>query len=182
MIKNRSALLVIDIQMGPLWGTYKKEEVMCTIKNLIQKAKKEEVPVIYTQHEESSGGILFRNSPYWQFDESISPESQDIVIHKMATNAFNYTNLQEKLEDLGVTHLVVTGARTEYCVDTTCRAAISLGFDVTLVKNGHTTVDGIIPAQEIIDHHNYHLSTVGTPERKIQVIKESDIKFLNSRT
>lgn len=181
MTHNKSALLTIDLQMGPLWGTFKKEEVMCSMKNLIQKAKIEEVPIIYTQHEEPAGGILTRNSPYWQFVDGVSPRSQDIVINKLATDAFNHTKLQEILGELEVTHLVVMGARTEYCVDTTCRVAISLGYDVTLVKNGHTTVDGIIPAEEIMDHHNYHLSTIGSPDRKIKVVKECDIEFLKQQ-
>ncbi|MBS4172239.1 cysteine hydrolase family protein [Bacillus sp. FJAT-49736] len=176
MIKNRSALLLMDLQFGPLWGTINKEEVICTIKKLIEKAKLENVPIIYTQHEELTGGILIRNSPFWQLEESLVP-GHDIIIPKLATDAFYQTKLNEILADLGVTHLVIAGARTEYCVDTTCRVAISLGYDVILVEDGHTTVDGILPAKRIIDHHNYHLSTVGTPERKIKVMKESDIGF-----
>ena len=36
---------------------------------------------------------------------------------------------------------IVMGAQTEVCVDTTCRRAFGLGFDVTLVSDGHSTWD-----------------------------------------
>lgn len=53
---------------------------------------------------------------------------------------------------------------TSYCVDTTCRSAIAAGLDVTLIK------DGIIPAEQIIKHHNHHLSMVAdVPSTCIQV-------------
>ena len=48
---------------------------------------------------------------------------------------------------------------TEYCIDTTCRRAVSLGYDVTLVADAHTTHDNdLLPAEKIIAHHNRSLS------------------------
>ncbi len=78
---------------------------------------------------------------------------------------------------MGVNHLVVVGARTEYCVDTTCRRAVTLGFDVTLAADGHTTGDGAIPADFIIKHHNHNLSTVKTIHNQIKVIPSEDVTF-----
>jgi nicotinamidase-related amidase len=44
---------------------------------------------------------------------------------------------------------------TQYCVDTTCRRAVSLGYDVTLVADAHTTADsGTFTVEQIVDHHN----------------------------
>lgn len=40
-------------------------------------------------------------------------------------------------------------------MDTTCRRGFSLKYDVTLVKDAHSTFDKKdISAQQIIDHHN----------------------------
>ncbi|WP_425341255.1 isochorismatase family protein [Brevibacillus borstelensis] len=50
---------------------------------------------------------------------------RDVVIAKQATDAFYQTPLKEEWKKRGITHLVIAGARTEYCVDTTCRSAIS---------------------------------------------------------
>ncbi|PLS15858.1 cysteine hydrolase [Bacillus sp. M6-12] len=177
MQEQRSALLIMDVQFGPLWGAYKKEEILSVIQAMIKKAEDEEIPIIYTQHEELPGGFLIRGSQFWQLDPVISPRPQDIIIHKQAADAFYQTSLEEELKVLGINHLVVTGARTEFCVDTTCRAALSLGFAVTLVEDGHTTVDGTIPAETIIKHHNHTLSTVNTPHNKVSVMPADKIKF-----
>ncbi|MFJ8265382.1 isochorismatase family protein [Peribacillus asahii] len=177
MKDEKVALLVMDLQFGPLWGTYKKEETMLVIKKLIKKAELEDILIIYTQHEELPGGFLVKGSQYWQFEQGISPRSKDIIIHKQATDAFHNTSLKDELRKREITRLVVVGARTEYCVDTTCRAAIALGFNVTLVEDGHTCIDGVIPAESIIKHHNYNLNTVATLETCISVLPSDQVIF-----
>lgn len=181
MKEEKVALLVMDLQFGPLWGTYKKEETLLVIKKLIEKAEIEDVPIIYTQHEELAGGFLVKGSQYWQFEQGIFPRSEDMIIHKQATDAFYNTSLKDELHKREITRLIVVGARTEYCVDTTCRAAIALGFNVTLVEDGHTCVNGVIPAESIIKHHNYNLNTVATPETRISVIPSNQVIFRAER-
>jgi nicotinamidase-related amidase len=83
----------------------------------------------------------------------------DIVIQKNTPDAFYKTNLCEKLESKGIRNLIVAGLQTEYCVDTTCRRAFSLGYNVTLVKDAHSTWDtSILSAEQIIEHHSSVLS------------------------
>ena len=72
--------------------------------------------------------------------------------------------------------------QTEYCVDTTCRRALSLGFGVTLVADGHTTCDGILPAADVIRHHNALLAGLAHPERRVMVISGKDVEFGESST
>ena len=65
------------------------------------------------------------------------------------------TELERELESRDIGHLVVTGAQTEYCVDATVRRAASLGYDVTLVTDGHTTsASRLLSREQIIAHHN----------------------------
>jgi len=45
--------------------------------------------------------------------------------------------------------------QTEYCIDTTCPRAFTLGYEVTLVKDAHSTWDSsLLKANRIIEHHN----------------------------
>ena len=67
--------------------------------------------------------------------------------------------------------------QTELCVDTTCRRAISLGFDVTLVSDGHTTIDGDLPAESIIGHHNAVLPRLAHPSHRVLVRPGSEVSF-----
>jgi nicotinamidase-related amidase len=83
----------------------------------------------------------------------------DIVIIKNHPDAFQDTKLQKELESRDINKLVIAGLQTEYCIDTTCRRAYSLGYEVILVQDGHSTYDTeYLDAEKIITHHNQVLS------------------------
>jgi nicotinamidase-related amidase len=158
MLMNQTALLIIDAQVGiiegPIGPVFKKEEVLTTMEATLKMAREKGLPVIYIQDVD----VAEPGSTELSIHPQIAPLETEKVIHKKATNAFFGTELKEELDRLGVEHLVIAGCKTEYCVDTTCRSAISLGYDVTLVSNGHSTTDNkVLAAQQIIDHHNCNL-------------------------
>jgi nicotinamidase-related amidase len=179
MEDKRSALLVIDVQAGPMWGTYKRDETFAVIKKMIGKAEGEDVPIFYIQFEGPENDLLARGSQFWQFAQGINPRKEDFIIPKMAADSFFQTDLKKELQRRNITHLFVVGVRTEYCIDTTCRAALSLGFDVTLIADGHTTVDefGFLPVEQVIHHYNTVLSRINTPERRILVQASNEVEF-----
>ena len=84
---------------------------------------------------------------------------QDIVFVKKYPSCFRDTDLQRQLSQRGVKELVIAGMKTEFCVDTTCRAAPELGFTTVLISDAHTTMDNEhLSASEIIGHHNVTLA------------------------
>lgn len=177
MEEKKSALLVIDMQLGPIWNTYKKEETFKVIQQMISKAEAEGVDIFYIQYEDPKNDMLKKGTPFWQFAPGITPREKDVIIQKNAADSFYETKLHEELQNRRITHLTVVGVRTEYCVDTTCRRALSLGYQVTLIAEGHTTVDDVFPAQQIIEHHNSNLSKLSTPDNKIVVLPSSEHIF-----
>lgn len=59
------------------------------------------------------------------------------------------------MRKLGVNRLIICGLQTEWCIDSTVRHAYSLGFDVTVVEDGHSTMDTqTLTAAKVIEHHN----------------------------
>ena len=112
-----------------------------------------------------------------QFHPAVAPAPGEVVIGKTASDAFHETPLQAELQRRGVKAVVVTGMQTEYCVDTTCRRAISLGFDVTLVADGHTTRDGSMAAADVIRHHNAVLPGLAHPTHHVTVVRGDDVRF-----
>ena len=56
-------------------------------------------------------------------------------------DAFEDTDLEDVLAELGVGRLVVTGAQTDACVRSTLHGAFVRGYDATLVGDAHTTED-----------------------------------------
>lgn len=153
-----SALLVIDMQVGNFKGSnpiYKGSDLLAKIKKLIARARAAGVPVIYVQHCGPEGTIDQPGTPTWEVHSAIAPTKGDIVIQKRHPDAFQETSLRSELESRGITRLIIAGIQTEYCIDTTCRRAYSLGYKVTLVKDAHSTWDtNHLTAPQIITHHN----------------------------
>jgi nicotinamidase-related amidase len=176
---SQTALLVIDAQVGIIEGPsigpiFKKEQVLEVMKNVIHRARELKIPVIYIQDLD-----VGKNDPEQQhIHRSLLPLPDEVLIKKKATNAFFSTNLQLKLNELNIGHLVVIGVKTEYCVDTTSRAATTLGFDVTLISDGHSTTNNkVLSAEQIISHHNCHLHGLDNIKHFILVRKSDENVF-----
>jgi nicotinamidase-related amidase len=156
---KKTALLIIDVQLGMFderFPVFKGDDLLNTIQSLIRKARTAQIPIVFVQHNgKEANDPIYPGLPGWQIHPAIAPLEGDTIIHKDHPDAFQDTDLQEKLQSLGITHLVEAGIQTEYCVDTTCRRAYSLGYQITLVKDGHSTWDTeILSAPQIIAHHN----------------------------
>jgi nicotinamidase-related amidase len=153
-----TAIVIIDVQndmFDPANPVYRSEELLATLNRLLTKARAAQIPVLYVQHNEKEGYPLEPNTPRWQIHEAIAPREGESVIQKRYPDAFQETTLQEELQARGIKKLVIAGLQTEYCVDTTCRRAFSLDYEVTLVKDGHSTWDdAAATAPQIIAHHN----------------------------
>ncbi len=153
-----TALVIIDMQLGNFQGSdpvYDRENLLSTVQRLIGKARDEGVPIFYVQNKGSKGDPDEIGTPGWQIHPTIAPKEGDVVIEKETPDAFHKTTLRQKLKSKGIEKLVIAGLQTEYCVDTTCRRAYSLGYDVVLVKDAHSTWDSSsLTAEQIIGHHN----------------------------
>ncbi|AHE99747.1 cysteine hydrolase family protein [Thioalkalivibrio paradoxus] len=75
-----------------------------------------------------------------EFVESVAPVGDEIVLNKTASGVFNSTNLHYLLRNLDISSLFMVGVYTNECVSTAVRDACDLGFYVTLIEDGCTTV------------------------------------------
>ena len=159
----KTALLIIDVQVGMFTSDkpiYDGEMLLERLAALIHKASLAHIPVIFVQNCGSAGDVLQPGAPGFPIHHRIAPKPDDLVVYKRHPDAFQDTTLQSELEKQGIRRLVVAGLNTAYCIDTTCRRANSLGYEVILVKDGHSTHDSdLLPAWQIIQHHNQVLST-----------------------
>lgn len=178
-----TALLVIDVQLGVVdWSqptSAGSDEVLARINDLLAKARVAGTPVIYIQHDSrEEGSPLARGLPGWEIHPGIAPVDGEVVIHKHACDSFFETSLQSELTALAIKQLVVAGCRTQYCVDTTCRSAVAHGYDVTLAKDAHMTVDTeTLTASQIIAHHNETLDWLDAGDCMIRVKESNQITF-----
>ena len=170
-----TALLVIDVQVGLIDGAHDAERLLANIADLIARARRAAVPVIYLQHNSAAWPPLRHGAPTWQIHPRVAPASDETVLEKTASDSFYQTTLQAELARRGVRRIVVTGMQSEYCVDTTCRSALSRDFEVVLASDAHTT--GGPAADLVIAHHNAVLPNVAHPSHRIIACASAAIDF-----
>ena len=142
---SKSALLVIDMQNG-LFNSQSKPHnaqlVLSNIVSLIEYCRLNDRPIIFIRHVGEKGTPLDPNGANTQLitDLPFNPHKHK-VIEKMYPSSFKNTVLKEVLDKLDVDEIIITGMKTEYCIDTTVRTASEYGYKVTLISDAHTTTD-----------------------------------------
>lgn len=157
-MSNLAALLVIDVQSGmfaPDDPVHDGPRLLVNIQRLLQRARSAGAPVIFVQHDGPAGNGLEPGAPGWSIHPGVAPQSGEPVVRKTTPDAFFNTTLLRELDKFGVSRLVIAGIQSEVCIDTTCRRASSLSYEVVLVADAHSTWNrGGLSAQQIINHEN----------------------------
>lgn len=105
-------------------------------------------------------------------------QPSDIVVAKRATDSFHQTDLLALLQQHGVKQLIIGGLQSEFCVDTTTRRALALGFPLQLIADGHTTVDNsVLSAAQIRRHHNETLANIGSSGPRARAVLAAEISI-----
>jgi nicotinamidase-related amidase len=171
-----TALLVIDVQNGVVGGAHERDAVVATIRSLVDRARGEQVPVVWVQHSDAE---LVPGSEPWQIVPELSPAGQEPLVHKRHGDSFEGTDLEQVLAGRGVGRLVVTGAQTDACVRSTIHGAFTRGYDVTLVGDAHTTEDlsewGAPPPAQVVAHTNMYWRFQSAPGRSAEVVDAGDV-------
>src|SRR2546429_6018379 len=139
-LENRpnTALLVIDVQNGVVGGAHERDTVVANVGSLVDKARRERVPVVWVQHSDK---VLARGSDDWRIVPELTPADAEPLVEKNYGDSFEDTSLETVLSGLGVGRLVVVGAQTDACVRSTLHGAFAPGYDATLVSDAHTPQD-----------------------------------------
>ena len=156
---NKTALLIIDVQVAMFSyeneKLYNEEEVLNNIVTLLNNARNAGVPVVFIQHTEGDDSEYGRGKATWEIHPRIKPLADEAVVEKTTWDGFYKTNLNDVLQEFGVNKLIIAGMQTEFCLDTTCRRAFSMGYESILVEDAHSTFDSdVLKAKQIIEHHN----------------------------
>lgn len=139
-------LVIIDIQRDyfpggrhPLVGP---DAAADAAEEVLSWQRRQGAPVIHVRHESpAGGGFLEVDTDGAEIDHRVAPAADETVIVKHAPNSFVGTDLDDRLRALGDRPLLVAGMMTSMCVDATVRAAIDLGYDVTVVGDACAAPD-----------------------------------------
>lgn len=173
-----TAMLIIDVQQVLCSGeqaAYEVERVIDRINLVSRKARAAGAPVVVIQHETQGGGMDY-GTENWTLAPALETQAGDIRFRKTATDSFHRTKLHELLQSRCITSLVICGLQSEFCVDTTIRRAMALGYPVVLVSDGHSTVDnGILSAAQISAHHNKTLSSIESFGPRVRALPADEV-------
>lgn len=177
--RTKSALLVIDVQVGVVGDSFERDAKIANISTAINKARAESIPVIWVQHSDEE---LVLESADWEIVSELSPLPSEPRIRKTFRSSFEETKLEEVLSELGVSHLYVCGAETNNCVRHTSHTALEKGYDVTLISDAHTTTgfewDGyIVDAARVIDEQNTNFMDYALPGRSARAVPVAELSF-----
>lgn len=163
-----SALLIIDMQMvmqerldaGREHVNGEAGKNIATLAAAFRAARK---PVIHIRHAEPDpASALHRDAPGCQPMSCARARDNEPVFVKSTSSAFASTELEGYLHEVGITHLVVTGAVAGFCVNTTVRAGSDLGFRMSVVRDavlGFDLPDANLSARAIFDVTMAHLAS-----------------------
>ncbi len=126
---------------------------------------------------------LPRGSPQWQLAAGLAPVEGEPRVDKQFNSAFEQTGLEDELARLGVSHIALAGAATNWCIRATAYGALDRGYDLTLIEDAHTT-DTIelesgtrIEAGRVVDELNIAMTWLRYPGRSNGTATAGNVAF-----
>jgi len=174
------ALMVVDVQAGVMQECANAAQTIANVARTVERARAAQVPVIWVQHESDE---LKRDSDAWQWVPALVPAAGEARVYKQFNSSFEQTNTDELLEQAGVSHIVLAGAQSNWCIRATAYGALERGYDLTLVKDAHTTSDldlgngTRIDAATIVRDLNVTMKWLQYPGRRNAVAAAEEVVF-----
>ena len=177
---NKGVLLVVDMQVGVMGDAWDAARVITNASHAVERARAQGVPVVWVQHSDND---LVYGSPAWQWVPELAPAEGETLIHKLFNSSFEQTALDEELAKRAATHIALAGAATNWCIRATAYGALERGYDLTLVKDAHTTstlklADGsVIEAANVVRELNIAMTWLSYPGRTNATASAAEIDF-----
>ena len=177
---EKTALLVIDVQ-----DAFKEQEALGARRNnpdaeeniarLLKGFRHVGLPVFHIHHASTEPNSHFRPERSGFVVQSFArPIDGEAVIVKNVNSAFIGTTLEADLRNAGIQHVVICGATTNHCIETSTRMAGNLGFAVDLVRDACWAYDrdGIDGRK---DHaEDIHAMSLGNLHQEFATILRTD--------
>ena len=157
-MRSKKALLIIDmlndfVLKGAPLEVPSARGIIPRIKEEIEKARKEKIPIFYICDAHKKDDPEFKVWPPHAIQgtkgqeviEELKPQKNDFIIFKTTYSGFYKTNLEKLLRKLKIEELIITGILTNICVLYTAVDALMRGFKVEIPEG---TVAGLNPDDE----------------------------------
>ncbi|GGF21852.1 isochorismatase [Aliidongia dinghuensis] len=177
-----TALIVIDVQKAfDEWEAAglrrNNPEAVVHIADLIAHFRGVPAPIFHIRHAGRTTASRFHpDLPGHAVKGEARERSGEPVLVKRVNSSFIGTDLEARLRDQGIRTLVIVGATTNHCVETTTRMAGNLGFDAKLVRDGTWTFERTGPDG---DHHTaeaiHAMTLANLNEEFAEIVTAADV-------
>jgi len=177
---NKAVLLDVDVQAGVMSHSWDASRIVGNVSRAVDRARAQGIPVIWVQHADEE---LRYGTPEWKWVPELVPAQGETLIHKHFNSSFEDTSLEAELANRGATHIALAGAATNWCIRATAYGALDRGYDLTLIKDAHTTgtieLDNgtKIEAPRVVDELNIAMKWLSYPGRTNGTATAEEIDF-----
>jgi nicotinamidase-related amidase len=163
---TQTALIVVDVQRAfDEWEAKGKRrnnpDAVARIADLLAAFRDHHTPIFHIRHEGTrpTSSFLPGGTGYPVKDEAHERNGEPVIV-KRVNSAFIGTDLESRLRAAGIRRVVICGATTNHCVETTTRMAGNLGFDTHLVRDATWTFDRTGPDGDAHMAEDIHAMTL----------------------
>ena len=136
-------LLVVDMQRALTEDEelYDAEAFMDRNIRLIDAARKNNVEVIFVQHDAGEGSGFSAGDEGYEIDPRVAPKEGEKVFVKTINSCFGNKEFKAYMEQQEDKRLMVIGLQTNYCIDATVKSAFERGYQVIIPEGTNSTFD-----------------------------------------
>jgi nicotinamidase-related amidase len=135
-------LIVIDVQKGITdERLYDFDGFIKNVTNIIDAARKNNVEVIYVQHDDGPGtGFSFGDKDF-EIADQVAPKENEKIFIKTINSCFGNNDLANYLRESREKDLMIVGLQTNFCIDASVKSAFERGYKVIIPKGTNSTFD-----------------------------------------
>jgi nicotinamidase-related amidase len=178
-----TALVVVDVQKGfdeiaAAGHRRNNPDAESAIVDLLSYFRSIRAPVIHVRHASREPNSVFRpERPGYAVKEEAREKAGEPVVVKHVNSGFIGTDLENLLRAKGIQSLVIVGATTNHCIETTTRMAGNLGFDAKLVRDATWTFDRTGPDGDLHRAEDIHRMTLANLSGEFaEIVTAEDVR------
>ncbi len=181
IVSQNTALLVIDVQQAfDEWEAAGQRrnnpDAVARIADLLAAFRAARAAIIHIRHAGGEASSLRPDRSGYAVRAEAREQPGEPVIVKRVNSAFIGTDLEMRLREGGFDRIVICGATTNHCVETTVRMAGNLGFDTLLVRDACWTFDRVGPDGDRHTAADIHAMTLSNLDGEFaRVVWSSDV-------
>jgi len=143
----KTTVVVVDMINDFVTGVFESQravKIIPNVKRLLDFARREKIPIIYASDAhlpdvDKEFGVwpLHAVAGTWgaEIIDELRPERGDYTIQKRKYSAFQETDLDQILRELGVDTLIIVGLVTDICVQHTAADAFFRGYRIIVPQD-----------------------------------------------